>query len=98
MVDVKNGHTGHQTPPAPVVPAVLPAGMERRRPGRREHVDPALIPLLRRKPDQEATLPAFELHEDRMADLAPSRGIVIGVLVSIVIWVAGVFGVLYLLN
>lgn len=72
MVEAENSVTGASTPVS-TIPAVLPAGMERRRPGRREHVDPALIPLLRRKPDAEATLPSLELEEDRLADLAPSR-------------------------
>lgn len=97
MVEAENSVTGASTPVS-TIPAVLPAGMERRRPGRREHVDPALIPLLRRKPDAEATLPSLELEEDRLADLAPSRGIVVGIFVSIVIWVGAVLGLMSILN
>lgn len=81
---------------APVT--VLPAGMERRRPGRREHVDPALIPLLRRTPELDATLPAFDLENERQADRAPSRGILIGLILSALIWVTGVAIVAFLLT
>ena len=97
MVEAENNVTGASAP-VMTIPAVLPAGMERRRPGRREHVDPALIPLLRRKPDAEATLPSLELEEDRLADLGPSRGIVVGIFVSIVIWFGAVLGLMFVLR
>ena len=74
-------------------PLVLPSWMERRRPGRREKIYAALIPLLRRKPDQDTLLPAFDLEEERFADRAPSRGIIIGIGISALVWVAGILAV-----
>ena len=76
---------------------VLPAGIERRRPGRRSFVDPALVPLLRRTPDLDAVLPPFDLEKEQIADRAPSRGILIGIAVSVLLWVSGIALVSYLL-
>ncbi len=97
MVDIDNPAAGPVDCPPPV-PALLPAGMERRRPGRREYVDPALVLLLRRTPDLDATLPSFDVNEERLADRAPSRGIVIGILVSILLWIAGIAGLVAALS
>ena len=96
MVAAKNQATAAAPSETSVV--VLPAGTERRRPGRQEHVDPALIPLLRYTPDPHATLPAFDLEGDRLADLDPFRGIMIGLVVSAVIWVGGVTVVALILS
>ena len=67
-----------------------PEVVERRRPGRRVSVDPALIPLLRRTPDLDALLPVFDLEEERIADRAPSRGILLGIGVSALLWAGGI--------
>ena len=87
-----SGPDANATPAMPSAPA-LSSGMERRRPGRRSHVDPALIPLLRRTPDTDAQLPLFDFEEDQMEDRAPSRGIFIGVAVSALLWVCGIAAV-----
>ena len=71
------------------VPHADPALVERRRPGRRMSVDPALIPLLRRTPDLDALLPVFDVEQERLADRAPSRGILWGIIISALLWAGG---------
>lgn len=98
MIDTDHSSTaapGLDANAKPAMPSAhaLSSGMERRRPGRRSHVDPALIPLLRRTPDADVQLPPFDLEEDQMADRAPSRGIFIGVAVSALLWVCGIAAV-----
>ena len=96
MVETKNQVEPAAPSDTPTVP--LPAGLERRRPGRRKHVDQALIPLLRRTPDLDPTLPAFDLEEEWLADRTPLRGIVIGLVVLAVLWAAGIAIVAFVLS
>jgi hypothetical protein len=70
-----------------------------RRPGRREFVDPALIPLLREQGPPIADSPAepadlaepvdlseFHIEPSRRATLAPARGILLGVALGTLTW------------
>ena len=54
---------------------------DRRRPGRVENVNPALLPLLRQ--DRLLEDAAVQRDDD---DLAPARGIGIGVLLGVLLW------------
>jgi len=70
-----------------------PAGVERRRPGRVVHVSAELVPLLRHPRPIGAE--AAALLEDMPApqaaeqdDLAPARGIVVALAISLVLWAA----------
>ena len=66
--------------PSTVVDASNPQVVERRRPGRIADVSPTLIPLLRGSdipPDAEESLDNA---------MAPARGIVFGVLISVLFW------------
>jgi hypothetical protein len=66
---------------------------DKRRPGRREHADPSLIPLLRGQaapvPD---TLPEIteteeiSVEPDRRATLSAARGVFLGVALGTLIW------------
>jgi hypothetical protein len=56
---------------------------DRRRPGRRDNVSPALTPLLREESSQR--LPV-ESADDRSDNLRSARGIIIWVVVSAAIW------------
>ena len=62
----------------------MEADADRRRPGRREHVSRSLIPLLRSSGTlsfgRTMTVP------ERDTSLDPARGIIVGVLLSLVIW------------
>lgn len=57
---------------------------DRRRPGRTEDVNPALLPLLRR----ESLLPApgVDVEQDD-DDLAPARGVAVSVLIGALLWI-----------
>ena len=61
---------------------------ERRRPGRAEHVDPALLPLLRSGFDPAAVSGDLPLHdiEDNPDPLSPARGIAVALLLSGIFW------------
>ena len=78
------------TPPAPARVA------DRRRPGRVAEVNPALVPLLRQPASPETTSPEIVAPEivapdpaELWADRAPGRGLLIGVAISVVLWIAG---------
>ena len=59
--------------------AAPPVAQDRRRPGRVEQVSPAIIPLLRD--------PARCVDTDQDTDpLAPARGVVFGLLLSVALW------------
>ncbi|HET8995461.1 MAG TPA: hypothetical protein VFN42_02220 [Acetobacteraceae bacterium] len=67
----------------PATAGTVPSSAERRRPGRPEAVNPALIPLLRRD----------HLLNDVLAqrdgdDLGPARGIGFSAMLGLVLWVA----------
>ena len=66
--------------PSTVVDASNPQVVERRRTGRIANVSPALIPLLR----GSDVLPDSEEYPDNA--MAPARGIVFGVLISVLFW------------
>ena len=72
-------------------------GIERRRPGRIKAADAELIPLMR-KPDLVMELPPEPLATwdawEPKDPLQPSRGIALGVVLSLPIW-AAIGGVLY---
>ena len=53
---------------------------DRRRPGRLEQVSPALIPLLR-EPTRYVDDPGFDSDL-----LAPARGVLVGLLISVPLW------------
>ncbi len=75
-----------------------PAGsvtVERRRPGRPTHVSPALVELLRWRPDANAENPAD--HEDDHAMSAP-QGILVGALLGVTLWIGGFWLVIDLLR
>ena len=72
--------------PAPLDPdAATSAG--RRRPGRKEQVDPGLIPLLRNQPAQSGM-------EDDDDQLSAARGILLAVTFGVSFWGATVMGVM----
>ena len=92
--------TGTQEPAAEPDPlrhggAILPAdAINRRRPGRREDVAPALIPLLRHHAplgvdDLEAPdLRAPTSHgRDFVDDLSTARGVITGILIAALLWI-----------
>jgi len=62
-----------------------PVHADRRRPGRTDFANPALIELLRAP---SGKLDAAEASRDRGDDLAPARGIRNGVLLSVPLWSA----------
>ncbi len=71
--------------PAPA-PAVSAASEDRRRPGRPDHASPHLIPLLRTA-EIEADAASGALDELPFEDaLAPAKGIVVGLLLSVPVW------------
>lgn len=63
---------------------------DQRRPGRLEHVDPSLIPLLRGKPPQVADVLVEQgdvaTESDRKVTLSAARGIVLGAALGGIIW------------
>ncbi len=70
----------------PTAPAKVAAKVaDRRRPGRAE-INPALVPLLR-KPTTPETEGADT--EELWADRAPARGLIVGVMISAVLWIIG---------
>jgi hypothetical protein len=78
--------------------------LSRRRPGRIDNVNPSLIPLLRGtvSPDIEdpvAGIPevpaTMDVDEDAMA---PVRGIIFGIALSVPIWAVLIFGALHLFS
>jgi hypothetical protein len=67
---------------APKTENALPgARADRRRPGRIEHISPALIPLVR-----GIAAPPEPLIEQAEPDLAAATGILVAVLISLPIW------------
>jgi hypothetical protein len=81
--------------------------ISRRRPGRRDDVHPALIPLLRGtvspNSDAEADIIAdaplaAESMEAEKDGLAPARGIIFGIALSVPIWAVLILGACHLLN
>jgi len=66
---------------------VAEAEVERRRPGRRSHVSPHLIPLLRGQPVEP-------LDQDEGGELAPAFGVAMCVVLSVPIWV-GIFALIW---
>ena len=62
------------------------AGVERRRPGRREDVNPNLVGLLR-----QAT-PAADLLDERPDDLRAPTGLLVGAGVSALMWAGILLG------
>lgn len=79
-----DGTTKAVTAPAHETPLGYVA--DRRRPGRLAYVNPELVTLLREPVD---ALDEAESAED-WADRAPSRGIMIGMGLSSVIWLVGI--------
>ncbi len=75
-----------QPVPAPA-PAVSAASKDRRRPGRPDHANPHLIPLLRTTETEAAAAPgtADELPENT---LAPVQGLIFGLALSVPLWAA----------
>lgn len=74
QIDEQSRATGQ---PASTNPA------DRRRPGRPETVNPALIPLLRRD-----SLLSSLMAQRETDDLAAARGIGLGVLIGVACWIA----------
>jgi hypothetical protein len=82
-------------------------GFSRRRPGRIENEHPPLIPLLRGKGGihvddvspfiADAPLDHTSMEQQKDA-LAPARGILFGIALSVPIWVALIFCVFHLLD
>ena len=71
-------------PPPSIVPEASTVVADRRRPGRRERVDPGLVPLLR----GQVPPPTDDLAEFGGPDqLDAARGLVAGVLLSAPIWI-----------
>jgi hypothetical protein len=70
-------HSQQDSPTLTPPPSVKP---ERRRPGRNPDVSPALLPLLR----GDAPLPLPD--QPGRDDMRPARGIMIGVLISLLFW------------
>jgi hypothetical protein len=69
-----------------------PSGVRgRRRPGRPEQVSPALIPLLR-EPTRYVDDPGFDSDL-----LAPARGLVVGLLLSVPLWALVGLGIWFVL-
>ena len=68
---------------------------ERRRPGRQD-VSPALLPLLRGQQGPIAEAARVAAEEDSH-DLAPARGIFLGLLISLPLWIAVVVAIRALL-
>ncbi len=66
---------------------------DRRRPGRVQDVNAALIPLLRNpSPGRRAGVDAYDdLETRRREDLAPGQGIMVAVLISGLFWAAVFF-------
>jgi hypothetical protein len=62
---------------------------DQRRPGRLEHVSPALIPMLRK--------PGQYVDADDSDPLAPARGIAVGLLLSAPLWALIGLGVWFIL-
>jgi hypothetical protein len=71
----------------------LPVSSDRRRPGRADYSNPALIDLLRGTPS--AIKPA-EPQAERRDDLAPAKGILMGLLMVVPFWAMVGFAVWYL--
>ena len=67
-----------------------PALVERRRPGRVDYANPALIELLRARAGDgtEHNLIAGP-NENAESDLAPAKGVLIGVVLGLSMWSAG---------
>ena len=82
---VKDNAAQQESPAA----GATPAGWDRRRPGRPDSVNPALIPLLRReqllRPQPAA---AMALPGGSADDLAPSRGIAVSAAIGALLWVS----------
>lgn len=95
---VKTKYQVKATAPSRTPAVPVPMEMERRRPVRLKRVDSTLIPLLRGTPDLDVTLPTFDLEEGRRGDLAPPLGIMIGLVVSAVIWAAIIAVVAFVLS
>jgi len=55
--------------------------VERRRPGRKNIVNPALLPLLR-----GSAAPALDLDDQSESPLRPAKGVLVGLLISGLIW------------
>ena len=70
--------------------ALAPSLVERRRPGRVDYANPALIELLRARAGDgtEHNLIAGP-SEDAESDLAPAKGVLIGVVLGLSMWSAG---------
>ncbi len=68
----------------------------RRRPGRNDQASPHLIPLLRSPATADIPMPPFgELDTPPLGDdLAPVRGIIFGLALSVPLW-AGIAGVVW---
>jgi hypothetical protein len=78
----------------PTAPAEVSVVVDRRRPGRIEHKNAALIAILRRPPPGSAEALSSTLDDESLEtttdDLISARGIVIGLLLSAPLW--GVMG------
>jgi hypothetical protein len=72
------------------IATAAPALVERRRAGRVDYANPALIELLR-GPAGDATEHDFVVcpNEDAESDLAPAKGVLIGVVLGLSMWSAG---------
>lgn len=79
-------------PARPTEPGDTAASPERRRPGRVENVNPALIPLLR-----EETVRDDAVLERAGDDLDPARGIGVGIVLGVLLWAALAFALYWLL-
>ena len=69
--------------------------VERRRPGRMQHVSPALLGLLRSRAG--APVPAAE-DEDSRGAIATAQGVLVAVLLGVLMWVGGIWLVAALLR
>jgi hypothetical protein len=73
--------------------------LSRRRPGRRDDVHPSLIPLLRGQVPLDPLDPLVPEDLEAVVDsLAPARGIMLAIVLSIPIWglmIGGIYGLLH---
>jgi hypothetical protein len=68
-----------------IAPQPPPVVADRRRPGRMHYAQSSLIELLRQKPG-DATKEEADATYETSDGLAPARGILVGILLSVPIW------------
>lgn len=71
---------------------------DRRRPGRLTDVSPELIPLLRASERESIQIDSPDLEFDEPDQVAPARGILSGVALSVPLWVGFAYVVRWLVS